>query len=533
MVALTEHTGRRRARALRALVLLLAAAAAPGCALRQHLLTGEPVVFAVDSNSGSVVDRDVLAPDRTAPPGTVPHKGEIIAIVVNNVFLRCLRGLTSPHVLVYAEVFDDGQDDPSTAITKVLFNELDQPSGVNLGLADRLLYGPTPYKGFPIRIKFNIIQLNKEKKELTSKLINAAGSVASTVQPQAAPAVGLVVQIAQLVNELTRDDFELRFDLTLHPVERTGIADVADKTLGTEPVQRVGKPFAAVSTLRTEPYVVIKRELPERFVGCGGELPSSLVYDWTQEAFLNSYVTPDGKPLQTEEILRLQGGYLYWIVRAIWDGDNKALNSATIKPRAGPNRSVEFGIAKGIRQRFTDQTYVTLTVLNGLPMGLDQESLRSSSKRDLEQLSRLLDNPGQAPISERIGARIDDLTASIKTVFEQRRIAETASRRVGRDPAFRTSTEYPAFWTRQAESLQGLSQTTVAFQNAVAKNSAILQSASDLIVNLPVLRADTEADMTWLRGLKASSFESIAGQPGVFRLTAAALGTVPGRSGGR
>src|SRR5262245_15685030 len=287
-----------------------------GCA-RQHLITGEPLILSLDSKTGAVVDRDLVpasTPIRDGAPtslSTIPHKGEIIAIVVNSVFIRFLRALSSPHVLVYAEVFDDGQDDPATAVTKLLFNEQDQPSGVHLGVADRVIYGPTPYKGFPLRIKFNIIELDKEDKQTASRLLNAAGTIVSAAQPQAAPAIGVVVQVAELINALNKDDFELRFDLTLHPVERNGVSDIGDEALTRpkqgppEPVQRHGKPYASVSTLRTGSYVVIKRELAERVREREGTVPSHVLYDWTQEAFINNYTTTDGRTVAAEELLRL------------------------------------------------------------------------------------------------------------------------------------------------------------------------------------------------------------------------------------
>jgi hypothetical protein len=72
--------------------LLLIALA--GCA-GQHLITGEPLILSLDSKTGAVVDRDLVpassTPVRDGAPtslSTIPHKGEIIAIVINSVFIR-------------------------------------------------------------------------------------------------------------------------------------------------------------------------------------------------------------------------------------------------------------------------------------------------------------------------------------------------------------------------------------------------------------------------------------------------------------
>src|SRR5688572_12247959 len=149
-----------------ALVLTLAS----GCALtRQETITGEPVLHSIDPTSGSLYDRDIL-PNGEDAQGIIPHEGEIITVVVHDIFLKYLKESSTPHVLVYAEVYDDGTDNPETAVSKVLWNELNQPSGVRLGLADRVLYGPTPYKGFPLRIRLYIVELDKEEKKAASAL---------------------------------------------------------------------------------------------------------------------------------------------------------------------------------------------------------------------------------------------------------------------------------------------------------------------------------------------------------------------------
>src|SRR5262245_18994942 len=146
------------------LVFLLPVVALFTSCANQHYITGEPLVYGLAPTTGQIPDRDT--PDLTNTNLGTPHKGEILTFVLNNAFIKYLKDVGSPHVLVYAQVFDDGTDDPDTAITKVLYNERNSPEGVNLGLADRVLYGPTPYKGFPLRIRVYIVELDKEEKEL-------------------------------------------------------------------------------------------------------------------------------------------------------------------------------------------------------------------------------------------------------------------------------------------------------------------------------------------------------------------------------
>lgn len=496
-----------------------------GCSSQQHLITGEPIVYGIDGPTGNILDRDVF-------PSTnriIPHNGEIIAIAVNSIFLKFVKELGSPHVLVYTEVYDDGSDNPETAFKKVLFNALDQPSGVNLGLSDRIIYGPTTFKGYPIRIKFYIVELDKEDKELASKIINSIGGIGATAQPQAAAAVGLAVQVAETINAMNRDDFELRFDLTLYPVDQIGQSDINDTELErppVEPIQRNGKFLSLLSSLRTGSFVILKRELEQRLSGNEDSLESALMFDYTQEFFINNYATPEGEPITSEEILRYQGGYLYRIVRQIKDKNMQVIpGNATVKLRKGPNRLVNFSLGRGIRQIFKDQTYVVLSVLNGLPQSLDQNEMRNSSNRDMANLVKFLDNPNRAPLTSKIGDQVDKVSLSMKTILEQRNIAEMAAKRVGRDATFRTSVEYPIFWIQNIELLTSLAKDSPGWQNAVAKNAGILATLSDLVLNLPFLQPDELQKMKNLKRLNKESFEVIPNK-GLFKLKQTALQTL-------
>ena len=488
---------------------------------RQHIITGEPLLYGIAPTTGQMLDRDT--PDIANTNLVTPHKGEIIALVLNNAFIKYLKEIGSPHVLLYTQVFDDGTDNPETAVTKVLYNERNSPQGVNLGLADRVLYGPTPFKGFPLRVKLFIVELDKEQKELASKIIDAIGTTAATAKPEAAPAIEVAVRIAKFLNAMNEDDFELRFDLTLYPVSTIGKASTGDVVLDKkgEPTQRQAKELTMVSLLRTGLYAVIKRELEERFSSLTNAPvaePSVFDMDYSQEFFPSEYISSTGQRYYADEVLRYQGGYLYRIVTKITDVQSgKDVDSAIVRLRTGPNRTVDFSLTKFIRQRFTDRTYVVFSVVSGLPLGLDPQALKAASERDSRQLAKLLDNPSDASFSERIGPQVDTIAASIKTVLEQRRIAEQAARRVGRDPSFRTSPDYVLFWIQQVDPLSAGTGTEDR-RNAEAKNAAVLEALADIMVNLPILSATDQKKMTALRSLTASDLEAVKDTPGIFRL---------------
>ena len=82
---------------------------------------------------------------------------------------------------------------------------------------------------------------------------------------------------------------------------------------------------------------------------------------------------------------------------------------------------------------------------------MTQQVLAAGSARDREVIAGLLDNPNDVGLEERIGNRIDEAASAIGTLMQQRRLSSLAGERVGRDKTFRTSIEYPAFWTAQLD----------------------------------------------------------------------------------
>ena len=306
-----------------ALILMLLGS---GCITKQASITGEPILYGINNYTGDIIDRDLfpepvggnaLTGNVNAPGahtiGIVPHKDEIIAVIVDNIFVRYLKEtITSPHVLIWTETYDDGSDNPQNAYTRILYNAPNQPEGVHLGLADRIVYGPTLYKGHPIRIKLFIVELDKKEKEIASRIIEAVGQAASAAKPEAAPAISVATKFAQTIGAMNEDDYELRYDLTLSPIgpfARYTInkeSDYAPKwgdpfdpdKQKVEPAQRERKEVSVVTSLRTGSFTIIKRELGTRteVIGWNQKIakvsfavsdPSQVDMDYTQESFLH------------------------------------------------------------------------------------------------------------------------------------------------------------------------------------------------------------------------------------------------------
>lgn len=493
----------------------------------QSKITGEPLLYRIDTASGAILDRDVQPTSDDS--SVIPHKGEIIAISMDSAFVKHLREVGNAHVLIYAQVFDDGTNNPDSAVTKVLFNGRNQPPDVHLGFADSVIYGPTSFKGFPIRVVFTIVELDKDQKQLGSRILDAVGGLASSFAPQAGPAIGVAVQVGQLVNALDEDDFELRYEFTLSPFG----AETKSVLPSMPPEQkdrvryflrkRIDKSISLTTPLRTGKYAILKRELRDRE---GKPTLSNLSRDFAQLGISRSeaIVGKPGESARIVDVLVYQGGYFQKLTVRIKRG-GKIVGFVPVIPSEGPNKGVATGISIGGREIYRDNTYVVFTIQNGLPHGLTQEALAAGSQRDKELITKLLDNSTGAGIDQQIGDRIDNVALAIGAAIQQRRIASSAGERVGRDKGFRKSTEYPVYWTSQLQDDFDTKNGdrnlwTQKSRNAIALNRGILSTLNTLILNMPPnLRPDNKTEMTKWKAFGQDNFLIASGLPGVFCYT--------------
>ena len=90
-------------------LFLLMCVTLTGCP-SQRAITGEPILYGVDPGLGAIVDRDLITQPDNPTLGTIPHQGEMISVVLNNIFIKHLEPLLRSRVLVYCEVYDDASD---------------------------------------------------------------------------------------------------------------------------------------------------------------------------------------------------------------------------------------------------------------------------------------------------------------------------------------------------------------------------------------------------------------------------------------
>lgn len=501
---MTQETTHDPSPLIRLSAIALGAALLAGCAgtspgnAKKHHISGEPYYYGVNQD-GAIVPRNQVSNGRV-----VPHKGEVIAIVVENVFLRYLQEtIGSPHVLVYAVIHDDVSEDPDTAITRVVYEGKDQTNGVSLPVADRTIYGPIPFKGHAIRIQLYVVELDRDQRETASRLISAAGAVASGAQPEAAPAINVVVQVAQFLNELNEDDWELKTDFTLYPATGPQAADGRARRASVMPLVAPGS------------LLIVKREVEARVPGDICSAPARLLVNYGREKLYWSYAGA-GADAEADVVVtltpKIEAGHLFGVV--------EAPDQAIVRETCGPNQGFDRIIDKNDHIEIRDQTYAVLSVVTGLSERQTEEALRAAAKRDAEHVGKLLIRGPTDLLGPSLRENIDAVAAALKVSLQQAAHAAEASRRVAQDPDFRKSTAYPAFWAARIEAAPLADGDELAKANAAANNAAVLEVLKDLVIGLPRLDPADAAMMKRVASLGKADFEADGARAGQFQLTA-------------
>lgn len=169
---------------------------------------------------------------------------QTIAISLNRAFLKYLAEIGKPEVLAYVEV-QEGEQEPTR---KIFFRDDYQPSGALLNFQDALIYGPKPYSGQPLRIRFFVYELDSEDNQVAAGMLSALAGVSKTLATPygvaAKTATDILGDVMNSVIKTNVDDREFYHEVTLYPVA-PGSSTALD----------------SVATLRTGTFVVVKKEL--------------------------------------------------------------------------------------------------------------------------------------------------------------------------------------------------------------------------------------------------------------------------------
>ena len=164
-----------------------------------------------------------------------------ICIILNRCFVKHLEDAGQGEVLAYVEVEDGSGTKP---IRNVFFRDDFQPAGALLNFQDRIIYGPTTFKGKPITIRFYVYELDRRENEAAAVVVEALAGKAKTLGGPYGLLADLVGEIVKTLIRTNVDDREFFHEITLFPVHPGAEHDARN-----------------VAVLRTGQFVIVKKEL--------------------------------------------------------------------------------------------------------------------------------------------------------------------------------------------------------------------------------------------------------------------------------
>ena len=150
----------------------------------------------------------------------IRYSDDVITVQVNGIYLSGLpQTLTGSHdIVVFADVWENSASGYSdTPITSVIYAANNQMIPGKLNFSGNLAYGPTKYKGHPLKIKFTMMILQKEEGKKQSMVADVIGKYASAI-----PTYGL---IASQTAAVMRDMLKAQPDVTFFDYEATFMSD--------------------------------------------------------------------------------------------------------------------------------------------------------------------------------------------------------------------------------------------------------------------------------------------------------------------
>jgi hypothetical protein len=204
-----------------------------GCG--QHRMAGSSEAFGIHSPSSQTLFRHLAGvttnqdPKRDVPnqPGwgdRVRSNEDVVTVIVNSAFVNSvpLVGIemldpnTGYDVILFAETQENAAAGyKSPPLTSVIYQNRDVQFPGLLNFKDAIAYGPTLYKGHPLKIKFTLMILVTNAKNRVSSIVDIVGGIAGIAAPQyaeiASEGVGVIRAILRAQPDVVAFDFEWTF----------------------------------------------------------------------------------------------------------------------------------------------------------------------------------------------------------------------------------------------------------------------------------------------------------------------------------
>lgn len=449
--------------------------------------TGSPMFWALDKQ-GFVRERD-------APlVGQYVTEADVVTVSLNTLYLKYVADQEFAidelgevrQLLVYAEVYDSPESlDPYRT---VIFDGDVRGEDIFVDTVDHTIYGPLPFTGHPLRVELYVVELDKEGNELGAKVLSSIGTAASVAQPQAAPAIGMGVQLGQVLLSFNKDDQELTSKMTFHPasidakVSRDPERDPRKLGLPSDDFRVSKVPMTEnlfVTPARAGNYLLVKAESKKRRSRTPSqtgpnarmltppEKPAGEIAEASARRYLAvDYLTDDSSGKTVYWVPIYKAGYMWW-----WDiipTDPTETPDAGGKPKcleAGP---------QGCNWRwgddgtlYTSKSYAVLAIHTGGKIA-DAAKIRAVSVKQAQRIQALL----QAGDQQALLSSVDKLGQSAAAQLGALNILEDVNVRARTVPGYRTD---PAFVRELIQSLFDSDKGNVDDTYAADSNRAVLK----------------------------------------------------------
>lgn len=190
----------------------------------------------------------------TIPGANEPIRSndDVITIQVESAYVQNLpfRLTGSKDVIIFADVWENaamGFNSPSS-LTSIVYVGPNQKVPGRLNFRDMLAYGPTKFKGHPLRVRFTMMVLQKSTANRQASAIDVIGSLASTAAPQYSI---ITSEVAKLLQNILRSQPDIKFfdfDVTFMSDRPESLVDIIPRTAEAQ----AGVPRGS-TTFRAEP----------------------------------------------------------------------------------------------------------------------------------------------------------------------------------------------------------------------------------------------------------------------------------------
>lgn len=232
------------------LIVLVALLGASGCADR---VAGQVELLGINQTTGNIVRLtkvpSLAAEPRAAIPGwgdPIRSNDDVVTIQVESAYVQQLpfRLTGSKDVIIFADVWENGAMGlgSEASLTSIVYVGANEKVPGKLNFRDMLAYGPTKFKGHPLRIQFTMMVLQKSASDKQASAVDIISAIAEAAAPQYSPITSSVAKTLKGILKAQPDIKFFDFNVTFVSDRPEGLAEPIVQTQGREAPDEAPRP---------------------------------------------------------------------------------------------------------------------------------------------------------------------------------------------------------------------------------------------------------------------------------------------------